>query len=312
MKHNYWLSGIMGLVVGDALGCPVEFQSRDQLKSDPVTDMRGFGTFNLPAGSWTDDSSMALALLESLKKKKGVDLIDIMGRFVRWYKDGKYTPFGKAFDIGGATLSAIHRFERDRNVNTCGGTEVSDNGNGSLMRILPICIYATEQGYEDKTSVWHVHKVSGLTHNHLRSKIACGLYYFLTKSILLGEGDFKGSIGIGLNRGFAYYMQDPKNETELSYYMALSDIENFSKRTENEIKSSSYVVDSLEAAIWCLVTTENFAECILKAVNLGEDTDTIAAIAGGLAGLCYGYDGIPKEWLEVIQRREWIEKMCQL
>lgn len=305
-----WLDGIMGVIVGDALGCPVQFRSRSEVKANPVDRMLGYGTYHMPAGTWTDDGSLTLALLCSIREKGVIDLQDIMDRFEAWFTRGAYTPFGKAFDIGGATEASIRRYMKNPDVRTCGGTHAFDNGNGSLMRILPACLYAHEQKLSDEEAVRIVHEVSGLTHNHLRAKIACGLYYFCVCAVLDGTGDLAGRLQQGMDRGFAFYRGDVHNLTELSYYGRLGDLTAFASLPEEKIRSSGYVVDSLEAAIWCLVTTGSFRDCELKAVNLGEDTDTVGAIAGGLAGLYYTYGSIPKDWLDVIRRREWIEGLC--
>ncbi len=311
MINNIWLDGIMGVVVGDALGCPVQFVDREELKTGPVEDMEGYGTYNMPEGTWTDDSSMTLALLASLNEKGAVDLEDIMKRFAKWLVDGDYTPFGQSFDIGGGTMAAITRYLKDRDVTTCGGTTERDNGNGALMRILPVCLFAYMKDKSDDEAIKNIHEVAGLTHNHLRSKIACGLYYFCMCSVLDNSDSLMERLQKGLDKGFAYYEQDIRNRVELAHYGRLRDLKDFSAKTEDDIKSSGYVVDTLEAAVWSLTTTESFRECELKAVNLGDDTDTVGAIAGGLAGLFYGYDEIPEDWLNVIKRREWIDEICQ-
>ena len=309
---NIWLDGIMGVVVGDALGVPVEFLERELLQKDPLKGMRGYGTYNLPKGSWSDDSSMTLATLDSLKS--GYNLEDIMSRFVAFMTKGEYTPFGTAFDIGNGTCDSIIRYMKDRNVKTCGGTAEYNNGNGSLMRIMPICLYLFEHkeavSTPEEERIQILHEVSGLTHNHIRSKMACSLYYYMVEAILTQSGTLKEKLQAGLNKGFTYYEQDLRNMVELSYYGRLRNLEDFILVENKDIRSFGYVVDTIEAAVWCLITTKSYAECVLKAVNLGYDTDTVAAIAGGLAGLQYGYDEIPKEWLEVIQRREWIETLC--
>ncbi len=309
--RNIWKDGIMGVIVGDALGCPVQFMDREELKDRGfVTGMEGHGTYDMPKGTWTDDGSMTLATLDSINALGEVDLEDIMTSFVDWYEDGEYTPFGEPFDIGNTCSIAIENYEKNHNLLTCGGTSAHSNGNGSLMRIMPICLYACDNGLSDEEAVKLVQAVSGLTHNHPRSKMACGLYYFCVYSILKGEGSLNDRLQSGLNYGFGFYENDITNRTELSYYGRIRDLEEFASIPEEKIKSTGYVVDSLEAAIWSLINTSSFAECELKAVNLGDDSDTIGAIAGGLAGLYYGYDNIPEEWLEVIQRREWIEEMC--
>ena len=139
---SIWKNGIMGVVVGDALGCPVQFESREEVARHPVTGMRGYGTFNLPAGSWTDDSSLALALLESIKRNGGIDYTDIMDNFVKWLDDGEFTPYGYAYDIGRGTMNAIRKYKRDHKPHEAGSTTENNNGNGSLMRIMPRCCIA--------------------------------------------------------------------------------------------------------------------------------------------------------------------------
>ena len=313
MERNIWLDGMMGLVVGDALGCPVQFMSREEIADrpqGPVTGMEGYGTYDMPEGTWTDDSSMALAALDSIRELGKVDLTDIMKRFVDWYERGEYTPFGESFDIGNTCSLAIDRFEKEHDITSCGGRGERSNGNGSLMRIMPACLYAYDRGLSPEDAVGTVHDVSSLTHAHQRSKIACGLYYFCVKSVLDGDGLLEKRLQDGLDLGFAFYERDIACRVELTHYGRLRSLEEFKTVPDSGIRSSGYVVDSLEAAIWCLITTESFRECLLKAVNLGDDTDTIGAIAGGLAALYYGYDSIPEEWITVIQRRDMIEEMC--
>ncbi len=311
--NNKWLNGVMGVVVGDALGCPVQFMRREEIKNRPaglVTGMEGHGTYDMPIGTWTDDSSMALATLASLHELGTIDLEDIMTRFIDWYEDGDYTPFGEAFDIGNTCSLAIEDYEKNHNLATCGRTGDHSNGNGSLMRIIPACLYAYEKGLSDDDAVKVIHEVSGLTHNHLRSKMACGLYYFCIKQIIDGNGNIRERLQRGMDKGFEYYEKNIENRVELARFSRLRDLNEFAMTHEANIKSSGYVVDSLEAAIWSLITTQSFKDCLLVAVNLGDDTDTIGAIAGGVAGLFYGYDCIPEDWISVIRRREWIENLC--
>ena len=321
---NIWLDGIMGLVVGDALGCPVQFMNREEIRERGlVAGMEGYGTYNMPEGTWTDDSSMALATMDSIIKTRGIDPEDIMKRFVSWEFEGEYTPFGQAFDQGITCSNAIWKFRDTGNYRTCGRTGEHANGNGALMRILPVCLYYIEREKPDEEAVQGIHVTSGLTHNHLRSKMACGLYYFLAKEIIKGtaeyhnglrrveQGRLKTCLQRGIDAGLKYYGQDKENLQEMTHFGRLFDLGSFSKTPEDEILSTGYVIDSLEAAIWCLLTTESLKECLLKAVNLGDDTDTVAAIAGGLAGLYYGYDRIPADWLAVIKERTYVEEMCR-
>ena len=313
---NIWLNGIMGVVVGDALGCPVQFESRKEVSRHPVTDMRGYGTFNLPEGSWTDDSSLTIALLESIRRIGKIDLDDIMENFMNWLYDGDFTPYGQSYDIGRGTMQAIDRYSRNRNAKKCGGGEEWNNGNGSLMRIMPACIYCsvmeTSGIYSDCDAIDVIHSVGGLTHAHIRSNIACGLYFFMVKQILIGEGPLQERMREGLTQGFAFYESRLADKENLHYYDRLRDLTAFKSLPAEKIKSTGYVVDALEAAVWSLITTDRFDQALLKAVNLGDDTDTVGAIAGGLAGLYYGYDTIPENWLSAIKRREWIEEMCRI
>ena len=307
---NIVLDGIMGLCVADALGVPVEFINRDTLKANPVDDMREYGIHKQPAGTWSDDTSMTLCLADSLIK--GLDFGDIMFKFKRWLEEGEYTPHGNVFDIGISTRKALIRYSEGIDPLECGGRTEYDNGNGSLMRILPILfyihsIYGTE--FKDNNNVFEIiHSVSGLTHAHKRSKIACGIYISVA-SKLIGGKNLSTAVDFGIFDAMSYYRNQSEYIDELRHFERLVS-KDYDKLPEKQIKSSGYVVDTLEAAIWCLLNTNNYLDCVLKAVNLGDDTDTVAAVAGGLAGLYYGYESIPVEWLSKIIKREYIENLC--
>lgn len=276
--------GIMGLVVADAVGVPFEFKKRDTFRA---TDMTGYGTYNQPIGTWSDDSSMTLATLESMVRLGRIDLKDIMGNFVYWLANGFFTPYGEVFDVGGTTRKAITKYAyQGRDPKTCGCGEISDNGNGSLMRILPLA-------FVDCT-VDDVFNVSALTHAHDISKEACRIYVEIARCLLDGELDIH-------HLKIVHHMDEFKR------------LEYLHKLGRGEIKSTGYVVDTLEAALWCLINTHSYKECVLAAVNLGNDTDTVAAVAGGLAGIFYGVGGekgIPHEWIEQIARKKWIWDLC--
>lgn len=316
MDKKIVLAGIIGAAVGDAAGVPVEFKSREMLAKDPVQGMRGFGTHNVPPGYWSDDTSMMLAGLDSLTN--GYSPEDIMEKFRRWMKDGEYTPDGRVFDYGLICHRAISRYIKGAKATNCGGYDYYDNGNGSLMWILSACLYmaAKERSGEltTKEAVRKIHECSGLTHAHVISKAACGLYYFCVKEILADkENSLITVLQNGINKGMAYYRENEwyNFEDACAQYVSLEDIYTFAELDENEISSGGYVVDTMEAAFWCLLNTEDYRSCILKAVNLGSDTDTVAAVAGGLAGLFYGYESIPQEWKDVLARRAWIEELCE-
>jgi len=318
-----WLSGMMGLVVGDALGNPVQFMPREKIRNringdftGPVQGMEYGGVFNTPIGTWTDDSSMAIATLASILEFGSPIPEEVMKNFVKWNDKGYFTPFGRAFDQGLTCCEAIERYKNTSDAKTCGLVDVRSNGNGSLMRILPVCLYYYHKQCDTDINITDeaiegIDAISGLTHNHLRSRIACGLYYFMVKSILSNRNgnSLQECLQRGIDEGRAYYDATLFNLSEILEYRRVFDLLSFSKLGEDAIESSGYVVDSLEAAIWCLIVTDDYKECMLRAVNLGKDTDTIAAIAGGIAGLYYGYDGIPAEWVKVIQKKEWLENM---
>ncbi len=308
---NIWKDGVLGVVTGDALGCPVEFETREQVAGHPVTGMQGWGTFNLPSGSWTDDSSLTLALLESIGRLRTIDLNDIMENFVKWLYQGEFTPFCRAFDVGRGTMNAIRKFKAARKPLKCGGYEEWNNGNGSLMRILPACLYCCEKQLSDPEAVSVIHQVGSLTHAHICSNIACGLYYFMVKAILSEEGTLTQRLRAGLDRGFAYYKEALADQEYVRRYDRLRDPVLFASLPAEQIRSSGYVVDTLEAAVWSLLQTDSFESALLKAVNLGDDTDTVGAVTGGLAGLYYGWETIPKDWLNVLQRLNWISGLCE-
>lgn len=316
MNYNFIKSSIMGLVVGDALGVPVEFQSRISLSENPVTDMRGDGTYNQPAGTWSDDSSMVLATMESLIH--GLSYSNIMDKFMAWLLYGGYTPYGKVFDVGESTRRSIMNYGKRTPPLECGGRRVEDNGNGSLMRILPVVLYLLGNKADfsemDVRAFQVVHEASCLTHAHARSQVACGIYAKLISEIYY-YGRIKSKIELLSDAITSLRDTYEKEEfanirSEFHTYHRLHDAEEFASLPVTAVKSSGYVVDTLEASIWCFLNTESYKECVLKAVNLGEDTDTSGAVAGGLAGALYGYKNIPEEWIKVIAKKEWIEEIC--
>ena len=303
---NRILDAVMGLCVGDALGVPVEFMSRRSLKLNPVISMREYGTYHKPRGTWSDDTSMTLCFLDSLAT--GIDYDDIMKKFVLWYKEGHYTQYGEAFDVGNGTREAILRYISKVEPLCCGGRDEFNNGNGSLMRILPLLFYLRsnygENFYMKDEAFDQIHKISALTHGHPRSQMACGIYLTVA-TMLMDETCVNVAVKKGMDKVIKFYADNEIYKDEIALFMRLQS-ETFEALPESEIRSSGYVVDTLEAAIWCLLKSNSYAECVLMAVNLGEDTDTVAAVAGGLAGLYYGLGQIPVEWVDAIPGREMI------
>lgn len=297
--------GLFGVVVGDALGLPIQFEARETVRKHPVTGMQGFGAFNLPVGSWSDDSSLTLCLLTSLSEK-GYDLEDIGQRFLRWYREGYLTPFGKAFDVGWTTEMAMERLEQGVPALEAGLKEERSNGNGSLMRILPAALFFAHD--PDEALVRKVSDISRITHAHRRSQLACSLYALLVKELLAGSAPIEA------------YQRLQQKAKMLFASDGIGELEHFRRILDGELLNlpeakvctSGYVIDSLEAAIWCFLHSQSFAEAVLLAVNLGEDTDTVGAITGGLAGTCYGRKEIPREWLEDLVRYRELEVLIRV
>jgi ADP-ribosyl-[dinitrogen reductase] hydrolase len=291
------LSGLMGLCVGDALGVPVEFTSRAERVKSPVTTMQGYGTWNQPPGTWSDDSSLSFCLAECLCR--GYSLDAIANSFWRWYKEAYWTPRGDVFDIGQTTHTAIMRLKQGVVPHQAGGKVENSNGNGSLMRILPMAYCHRNLTLGELLA--RVHDVSAITHAHARSQMSCGIYISIAVALLEGA--------------------DPQT----AYLQALQDIQTIysvrefllekphfgrifsgeiAKLPIEEINSGGYVIDTLESSLWCLLNSSSYSEAVLKAVNLGGDTDTTAAVTGGLAGIYYGVENIPKQWMNQIARRQ--------
>ncbi|MCY0968992.1 ADP-ribosylglycohydrolase family protein [Chryseobacterium wangxinyae] len=309
--ENVVKAGIFGVCIGDALGVPVEFRSREQLKRSPVTKMRALGTHHQPAGTWSDDSSLCLA--ESLCQ--GYDLEDTALKFLQWYNAEIWTPHGRVFDIGIATSQAIHRISKGTSPTLCGGTSEFDNGNGSLMRILPLLFYIKDFPIEKRFEI--TKDVSNITHGHIRSALACFIYLELALEILTGK-DKWDAYKTMQEKVRKFLVQNPicsQNEMDkfhriLELKVGEYDIAPLHTLQEEEISSSGYVLHSLEASLWCFLNSESYSEAVLKAVNLGEDTDTTGAITGGIAGIYYGFEDIPDEWVSELVRKEDIDNLC--
>lgn len=302
--------GIIGLAIDDAIGVPVEFTSRQERVKDPVISMRAYGTHCQPRGTWSDDTSLTLALMDSIIKKNEIDYVDIMNKFSDWILYSDYTATGEVFDVGNATSRAIMNYGRGVNPLECGGICEYENGNGSLMRILPIAYYLQKHSDLTMESQMHIiHNISTLTHRHPISLIGCGIYIKIAMNLLEGKWSLYEAVEQGIRTAVEYYEKKVWNDVYV--YLRLMDLSAFLKLPDNEIKNSGYVVHTLESVLWCLLNTSSYAECVLKAVNLGDDTDTVGAVVGGLAGIYYGLDKIPKDWLDVLARRQYIEELCE-
>lgn len=296
------LSSVIGFVIGDAMGVPVEFVTRKELIDNPVTEMLGYGSHPVPAGTWSDDTSMSLALMDSIINVKKIDYDDIMIRFTKWVNNGEYTTDGNLFDIGRTCLRAIRNYTKEIKPIECGLNDMNYNGNGSLMRILPLVHYCYYKKLSDKEIIELTNNISSLTHAHEVSRLGCYIYV-----------------------GYAMLLLDGKSKEEAYQYIKTIDYSSYSESSIDiykrilknniceyeldDISSSGYVVDTLEVSIWVLLNTNSYEESIIKAINLGNDTDTIGAIVGSMAGIIYGYSSIPERWLNKLIKFDYLKDM---
>ena len=297
-------NGIISFVVGDTIGVPVEFNSRERLLLNPVTEMLEYGTHNMPKGCWSDDTSMTLATMDSIIKCKEINTNDMADRFIKWYRNGEYTATGIMFDIGTTTKQALIKYQRGIDIaSKCGGEREYDNGNGSIMRMLPIAYYCYLKSLEDTEILKIVKEVSSITHRHQISILGCYIYVRLAMELLKGKELLQAYQEIK-KLDYSYFTEDTiyKYERILNNDIGLYNI--------NEISSNGYIVSTLEATLWTLINSKSFNETIIKAINLGEDTDTVGACVGGLAGIYYGIENINQKWKDNILRYDYIINMC--
>ena len=306
-------SALLGIAIGDALGVPVEFKPRQYLKENPVTDMIGFGSHNQEAGTWSDDSSLTFCLAQMLYGKYNLE--KLASNFINWKENAYWSARGEVFDIGIATSNAIEILKQGINPVLAGGEKELDNGNGSLMRILPLLFYVKNMPIEQRFK--HVADVSSLTHRHIRSVLACFIYIEYALQLFTESDKYKALdntkniVNSFLNTN-AICSEDEINKFHRILQNPIDeyDVIPIYEYAEDEISSSGYVVHSLEAALWCLFKNNTYSDTVLHAVNLGNDTDTTAAIVGGLAGLLYGYESIPQHWLNQLARKDDIIDLC--
>lgn len=306
MKRDFVKDALLGVAVGDAIGVPAEFKSRGYLRERPITGMQGYGTHFQPEGTWSDDSSLTFCLAEMLAEK--YDLVDLARRFVRWNYEAYWTPHDKVFDIGMATAAAIDRLSDGVTPELSGGIHEDSNGNGSLMRILPLLFLVREK--EMRSRFQMIKEVSSLTHRHIRSVVACFIYLEVAKQVM--EGNDKIDAYQRACVGSTAFLDESGvcPTYERGYFERILSGTIFTL-PEEKIWSSGYVIHTLEASLWCFLGTDSYRDAVLRAVNLGEDTDTTAAVTGGLAALYYGGQTIPAEWLEVLARRADIEDLSR-
>ena len=307
--RGFQFSGkIVGFALADAMGVPVEGYSRSRLEKAPVIGVRGYGSWHQPPGTWSDDTAMTLATMDSISKLGYIDLDDLMDKFVKWYANGDYTVDG-LFDIGGTTRAAICNYMDGLSVTRCGYRNWESNGNGSLMRMMPIFrfLHSRNPGDWGDKEMGLIHLVSSLTHAHPISQISCGLYCLIGKELLNGVEKAE-AVSNGLGKGLKYYttMASYQYAQWLNHFSRLMR-GGFSRLDKLEIQSGGFVLDSLESSIWVLLNTNTYKDLILEAINLGRDTDTTAAVTSGLGCLIYQWGDLPTEWTDRLRGKSKAE-----
>lgn len=306
MKTNKSVDGIIGFAIGDAFGVPYEFKTREQMNSiSNIEEMIGYGTYNVPKGTWSDDTSMTLATMDSIAEKGKIDTEDIAKKFIKWLRNNEYTATGNTFDIGRTTFQSLAQYELklDKAIN-CGQTGEMDNGNGSLMRMLPVAYYIYYKGIKDSREIYEIVKqVSSITHAHEMSILGCYIYVNLVIQLLNGENSANTHKKIK-KADYSFFSEKTLDKYDRIINGRIEDLK------FQELNSSGFIVDTLESVLWLFFNSNNYNQTIIRAVSLGEDTDTIAACAGGLVGIYYGIESINENWKKNLKRYDYIIELC--
>ncbi|WP_314336530.1 ADP-ribosylglycohydrolase family protein [Acinetobacter guillouiae] len=300
-KQDQLKGAIYGLLVGDAVGVSYEFLLAEQLPAYDQIEMLPPNNFaktypHIPVGTWSDDGAQALCLLDSLLYKNKMDTEDFMKRICNWYQCGYMAVDFQVFDVGVQTAEAIRNYLSGVPLLQVANNDVLANGNGSLMRVLPLAIL--HQG-SDIQLIEDAYAQSHVTHAHLRSKVCCALYCLWARSILNGL-DIAAAWSDAVTKLRAYLKDKPDDLEQLEYYIRPDELE---KGT-----GSGYVVDCLKSARYALKQT-TYQDVIKTAIAFGRDTDTMACVAGGIAGLYFGFDSIPESWLAQLRAKDLVEPL---
>ena len=303
MSKNVVINGIMGFIIGDALGVPLEFKKRELFKNNKVTDMISSDRIGIK-GVWSDDSSMVIATMKSIIDNNGkINYESIMNNFILWVSNKDFIATDKAFGIGRTTFFALGNYYNKRcdRITECGMKGFNYNGNGSLMRILPIAYYAYYKKLNDDEIYNLVKDISSLTHSHKISILGCFIYVLLVIELLNGKEKEIAYSNVRRYKYTKYFDLDI-----IKYYDRLlkNDI---SQLNIDSISSMGFVVDTLEAVIWCFINNDSYDKSVIEAINLGNDSDTIGALVGGLSGIYYG--DLPDKWLDCIVKKDYLLKL---
>lgn len=296
-----YVDGIIGHAIGDAMGGTIGFESRNKLFKNPVTKMIGYDSYNVSLGILSDDIAMEIATIDSFINKGCFDYKDIMRNFKSWLEKNKFTTDGGVFDVENSCMQSISNFSKGCKLQECGQNDLHSTGNSSLMRILPVALYSYSNLLDENEIIKLTNEVSLLTHTHEISKLGC--YIYVRYVIFLLQELDKNSAYCELRKlDYSYYSKE-----SVDVYQRILK-EDISKFNADEIRSSGYIVDTLEASIWVILQCNSFSESIISAINLGDDK--VSAVTGSIAGIIYGYNDIPEEWLNVLKRKECIIDMA--
>ncbi len=300
---NKAYSGIWGFIVGDAMGVPHEFRDRASLEINPVSGMTGGGIHDQPPGTWSDDTSMMLCVLEN--NYNYGNTISLAQLFLKWYENGHHTAHGKLFDIGETTQLALERIRNLIPAHKSGLNDKKAAGNGSLMRSLP---YAFMEDFH--RGAYKMVLENKITHRLSICHESCLFYVRMARSLAEGRSKDEALKDACLYLSMGWRISDQANEQCKKIFSRLFSVR-FSMLPKESVASSGYVIETLESAIWCFMNGENYESCVLKAVNLGVDTDTIAALTGGLAGIYYGFLSIPLDWKNSIYKKDKLDELIK-
>lgn len=295
--------GVLGLAIGNAMGVPTTTNKREDLLEKPVTKMMPRIRDGVPKGAWSDSTSLTIATMDAIANS-GINYTAIADNFVKWFTTNHFCSMKESFGIGETTLKAlVHYTQHLEAAEACGLDGIIDNGNGSLSRMLPIAYYAVAVKCSEKEIYEIVKKVSSITHAHEISICGCYIYVRYVMNLLRGINKFSALNQI---KALDYSMF---SKTTLDCYSRILK-EDINELDIDDISSTAYIVDSLEAAFWCFLQSASFKECVIATTNIGDATDSIGAIACSLAGIFYGYSNIPKKYLEDLRKLEYLEECC--
>lgn len=313
-KQDLTKDALLGFAIGDAFGVPVEFLSRFEVRKINIQDMVGNDTPNMfrsrwgkliPSGSYSDDTAMLISTMDSIIENNGqINEKSIMDNFVKWVNEGKYSSLNFPFGMGGIVLSSLKRYLSGVPPLDCGGKEYMDNGNGSLMRILPFSLYCITNDLPEEETCDIVSKGSQLTHANDISKMSCFIYTEFLRGIVKTKNPTIALSHIQNIEYSKYFNQEAIN----AHKQILS--HGFNYISDEKIKDSGYVVDTLESVLYSVLKGKDYESTIKTAINLGYDTDTVGGITGSIAGILYGSETIPERWINKLRRKDYLEELA--